>query len=181
MSSILLKGLLVCLVIASWSSIVISSATQNRAALDAWKSFVKTYQKTYATAEEYKLRQVSEMLSIYNLELVINSAFCLIRRKEQFMKNYEALNSQNNKLWFYRYFGLASPLTEQTYKTGITKFSDLVSSHFGYIRLSWACFDLELGLWMAYRFSLLKSFWKNTLDWSFLQKWKLLLTRAISK
>ena len=56
MSSILLKGLFVCLVIAAWSSTAISATSENQAALDAWESFVKTYQKTYATAEEYQLR-----------------------------------------------------------------------------------------------------------------------------
>lgn len=95
MSSILLKGLLVCLVIAA-SSCMVWSATENQAALEAWESFIKTYQKTYASEEEYQLR------------------------KEQFIKNYEALTSQNKK----------QTLNGQTYKTGVTKFSDLSSDEF---------------------------------------------------
>ena len=50
-----LKSILVCLVIClAWTNA--QPTTDQTEALQAWEEFVKTYQKTYATEEEYQLR-----------------------------------------------------------------------------------------------------------------------------
>ena len=61
MSSMVLKVILVCIVCicSAWSTEV-PLASQNQAALDAWESFLKTYQKSYSTDEEYHKRQVQD-------------------------------------------------------------------------------------------------------------------------